>query len=164
MLSARITRLWTVGLLAAASAACFDFDLSLAPVGPICHPSCGKPLVPYPPYTEFILGITPGQVNGITSVGTLQVGDTVVFRLVGDYGPTLTPRDTITKVTWSLTEPAVGSMASDSSGRGTFVAGRPGRTDVRANGGGHTMWACHAARTDNMCTSVVWIEVQPPAP
>jgi hypothetical protein len=162
MLSARITRLWTVGLLAAASAACFDFDLSLAPVGPICQPSCGKPRVLYPPYMEFILGFPREQVN--SSVGTLQVGDTVVFRLVGGYGPTLTPHDTITDVTWSLTEPAVGSIASDSSGRGTFVAGRPGRTDVRANGGGHTKWACQADGTVSMCTYLGWIEVKPTAP
>jgi hypothetical protein len=163
MLSARITRLWTVGLLAAASAACFDIDLQglSALDGPACQPPCDKPLMPYPPYGEFIL-VPVEQVNGLSYVGTIQVGDTVVFRLVGDYRPTRTPRDTITDVTWSLTDPAVGSIESDSSGSGTFVAGRPGRTEVKANERGPAIWACDEAGT--MCEYLGWIGVEPPAP
>jgi hypothetical protein len=159
----RITRLWTVGLLAAASAACFDIDLQglSALDGPTCQPPCNKPLVPYPSYREFIL-VPVEQVNGLAYLGTLQVGDTVVFRLVGDYGPTRTPRDTITDVTWSLTAPTVGSIVSDSSGSGTFVAGRHGRTGVKANEGWLAMWACDEAGT--MCQTLDWIDVEPSAP
>lgn len=163
MLNSRITRLWTVGLLAAASAACFDMDLQglSALEGPVCQPPCTKPLLPYPSYREFIL-VPVEQVNRLSYLGTVQAGDTVVFRLVGDYGPTRTPRDTITDVTWSLTDPTVGSIESDSSGSGTFVAGRPGHTEVKANERWLAMWACDEAGTT--CENLGWIGVEPPAP
>jgi hypothetical protein len=120
-----------------------------------------------PPLTAtYVVGFPPDRVDATTTTstggyrGTLPVGGTLSLRLVsirGDGPPA--KGDTLSAVTWAVTDSSIASVTSEVNGVGTFTALRAGSLGpVYANGQPHyDLYACDSTNGCARVSEVVLI-------